>query len=319
VQQILDTPSVRAHGAGEQMVVKRILAGNEDTTVMLAGGQSHPECKVVLRAAYRPRATQRVRHNAEVLQSLGESQLPFAVPALLATSDHEQGVFISAESCLPGSVLLSVSAGGAKQAYMRKAVEKWNAFRRAHTTDSTLEDHEYERLIGSAFAKIQRFTSSEDEKRIAQLDVLLRRALTGRKWPLGPTHGDFKVGNILVDGRGDVCGVIDWDCWEPRGLPLMDVMTLCTYEDARELKRHFRESIVRGLFQSEWSGFHNELLEGCRSDYELSSHELNALKVAFWAINLRDRIHWLALATEKEAFRHLSEPTEYALRLFERG
>ncbi|HEU4603461.1 MAG TPA: phosphotransferase, partial [Steroidobacteraceae bacterium] len=152
-----------------------------------------------------------------------------------------------------------------------------------------------------------------------QLDALLRAALASGKWSLGPTHGDFKVGNILVDRQGDVGGVIDWDCWESRGLPLMDVMTLCVYEDARELKRHLGQSIARGLFLGDWSRSHNELIERERVDHGLSPHELNALKVAFWAINLRDRIHWLALSIEDEAIRHLREPAEHALRLLERG
>jgi Ser/Thr protein kinase RdoA (MazF antagonist) len=315
VQQILEHPRVRAHARGRDLIVKRILAGNEDTTVMLAGGASSPACEVVLRAAHRPRAAQRVRHNAAVLQSLAELQLPFEVPALLASGEYAEGAFISAESCLPGTVLLSVQAGSAKNSYMRTAVEKWTLFRRDHASEVAIADGDYERLIGSAFAKMRRFTSDADATRIDQLSGALKHALCSRKWSLGPMHGDFKVGNILVDGRGDVCGVIDWDCWEPRGLPLIDAMTLCVYEDARDSKRHFGDSITRGLFRGEWSGFHQDVIATSALQYELSPRDLDTLKVAFWVINLRDRIHWLALSTEREAELYLSAPLRDALEL----
>ncbi|HEU4603556.1 MAG TPA: hypothetical protein VFS24_16400, partial [Steroidobacteraceae bacterium] len=165
VRQILDADRIRALSPGEPMIVKRLLAGNEDTTVMLVGSKSDSDCKVVLRAAYRARARRRVQHNADVLKSLAQFKLPFAVPALLATFEDSPGVFISAESCLPGAVLLSVSAGQAKQAYMRRAIEKWNLFRSAHAVDSAVGNDDYVRLIGTAFEKIQRYTSREDENR----------------------------------------------------------------------------------------------------------------------------------------------------------
>ncbi|MDX6253799.1 MAG: hypothetical protein QOJ11_133 [Frankiales bacterium] len=49
------------------------------------------------------------------------------------------------------------------------------------------------------------------------------RALPPTPMSLGVVHGDYAIGNILVD-RGTLAGVIDWELSRPTGVPMTDVL-----------------------------------------------------------------------------------------------
>ncbi|MDX6208680.1 MAG: hypothetical protein QOE24_1071 [Frankiales bacterium] len=49
------------------------------------------------------------------------------------------------------------------------------------------------------------------------------RALPPTPMGLGVVHGDYAIGNILVD-RGALAGVIDWELSRPAGVPMTDVL-----------------------------------------------------------------------------------------------
>ena len=69
---------------------------------------------------------------------------------------------------------------------------------------------------------------------IDRLAVWLRQSLLGLELEVGWTHGDFHLGNILIDDFGDhVVGVVDWGRAESDGLTVLDGFTLIVLERAK--------------------------------------------------------------------------------------
>jgi hypothetical protein len=69
---------------------------------------------------------------------------------------------------------------------------------------------------------------------IDRLETWLRRSLVGHHLEIGWTHGDFHLGNVLIDDHGDhVVGVVDWGRAESDGLTVLDGLTLLVLERAK--------------------------------------------------------------------------------------
>lgn len=73
----------------------------------------------------------------------------------------------------------------------------------------------------------------------SRLEALLHGHLAHRTLTLGWAHGDFHTGNLLLDGRGAVCGVLDTGQAQDRDLPVLDLahwlLTLPGAEGRRQL------------------------------------------------------------------------------------
>jgi Ser/Thr protein kinase RdoA (MazF antagonist) len=60
----------------------------------------------------------------------------------------------------------------------------------------------------------------------------------GRDVEIGWTHGDYHLGNVLIDDRGDhVIGVVDWGRAEPDGMTVLDKITLIVFEGATSARQ----------------------------------------------------------------------------------
>lgn len=69
---------------------------------------------------------------------------------------------------------------------------------------------------------------------IDRLGVWLRHSLLDLDLEVGWTHGDYHLGNVLIDDHGDhVVGVIDWGRAESDGLTILDGFTLIVWERAK--------------------------------------------------------------------------------------
>lgn len=68
---------------------------------------------------------------------------------------------------------------------------------------------------------------------IDRLAVWLRQSLLGLELEVGWTHGDFHLGNVLIDDGDHVVGVVDWGRAESDGLTVLDGFTLIVLERAK--------------------------------------------------------------------------------------
>jgi hypothetical protein len=83
---------------------------------------------------------------------------------------------------------------------------------------------------------------------IDRLAVWLRHSLLGLDLEVGWTHGDFHLGNILIDDLGNhVVGVIDWGRAESDGLTVLDGFTLIVLERAKSADEEISPFLLRLL------------------------------------------------------------------------
>ena len=90
--------------------------------------------------------------------------------------------------------------------------------------------------------------AAADHAALDRLQRDLHEALEGRVLTTAFVHGDFWLGNVIADpGTGRVAGIIDWERADPRGLPVLDAMTLLLADrvaaQRRELGRVVRDRL----------------------------------------------------------------------------
>lgn len=97
-----------------------------------------------------------------------------------------------------------------------------------HRLDSvqcSVDEQLLDRWVGDPVGRL-RATVSWSRRLVAdteRLESFLNRQLSGRTFTLGWVHGDFHAGNLLLDGRGAVCGVLDPGQAQERDLPVLDL------------------------------------------------------------------------------------------------
>jgi hypothetical protein len=97
-----------------------------------------------------------------------------------------------------------------------------------------------------------------------RLAAWLRSSLVGLDLEIGWTHGDFHLGNVLIDDSGRrVVGVIDWGRAESDGLTVLDGFTLVVLERAtatgQEIGSYLLE-LLNDVEQSVLERVHGETL-----------------------------------------------------------
>ena len=98
-----------------------------------------------------------------------------------------------------------------------------------------------DRRVAAAVALGPTLARRDPEKRrtleagLGRVATQLDQIVDEMKLPAGWIHGDYWSANILVDGAGEVSGIVDWDSAEPDELAFQDVFHLVLY--ARKLRR----------------------------------------------------------------------------------
>ncbi len=75
----------------------------------------------------------------------------------------------------------------------------------------------------------------------------LRGAMVGRPAQVGWIHGDYWLGNVVVDGAGQLRGIIDWDEMQFASLPGIDMVHLILTTRAIHLNREFGSIVLAAL------------------------------------------------------------------------
>lgn len=119
--------------------------------------------------------------------------------------------------------------------------------------------------------------------------------------PRGFAHGDFFLGNLLVDD-GSLTGVIDWDGGGPGALPLLDLLHL-RHSDARPVPDvDWGRSVVDSLLPWAYRSVDPLTARYCSAaGFDPDSDTLEALVVAYWL----DRLAYQLLT---HRFRRSQQP-----------
>jgi O-antigen/teichoic acid export membrane protein len=88
----------------------------------------------------------------------------------------------------------------------------------------------------------------------------LRKDLAGRQVALGWTHGDFHPGNLLIDGSGQVSGIVDWSQAREQDLLALDIAFWLLTAPAAGQPREFGARVAAGP-ERHWTPAERSLLD----------------------------------------------------------
>jgi Phosphotransferase enzyme family len=108
---------------------------------------------------------------------------------------------------------------------------------RATATTRVVEDALFEWWVAAPLRLLEAVGPAADRRApgpaVEVLAGRLRESLAGRPCGTGWTHGDYWSGNVLLDRRGQVAGIVDWGAARADGLPVVDLLHLLLTARAR--------------------------------------------------------------------------------------
>lgn len=287
----------------DELVLKRLIAGNMGVTIAIAGIVGQSERDVVMRlprseAGYRSAST-----NGSVLRALADSPFSDYSPALLASGTWRgQDYFI--EQRKPGREI--GFRGELADKMMREACLHFTRLQAEGATRVEVDEALYNQLVGRYLDSLARYCTGQTGRLLGRIDAALRARLIGQRLMVVRKHGDFKLGNILYDEQGELSALIDWDSSVAEGLPLADFYTLATYNQKDEARVNNFLSLNRSVSVL-WKvrDYYQDLLEELREILEVPASLVVPLRCAAGLISIEQRVDWTVKS-------HESWSTEFA-------
>jgi hypothetical protein len=197
------------------------------------------------------------RFSGDVLRTIPRRLTAFeaGLPPGAMLVEALDGVPLSISYCRPGHLR---SAAAVARDF--RCVSSWLADLHAATT----QQHAQMRLAGELLDRLaERFAGDAAAARVRDRLAAAARALDGTCGPKTVVHGDFWMGNVLVDD-GRVSGVVDWESADITGEPLRDVarfaLTYALYLDRGT--RPGRRVRGHGFAASQWGSGVRHLVSG---------------------------------------------------------
>jgi len=170
------------------------------------------------------------RHHAAIESLAADTRIPPALGGLFPrplTAGRFAGQSFFVESALAGD-------GG--RLYYARPPERYDraivhaaaalaALRRATETPVRIDEAELRRLCGGWLDELGRLVP-DCAPRLEAVAHRLRESLLGTVLPLGWRHGDYDFANLLYGPDDALTGIIDFEAFEPRGLPILDLVLL---------------------------------------------------------------------------------------------
>ncbi|MCA9469034.1 MAG: phosphotransferase [Nitrospira sp.] len=169
-----------------------------------------------------------------------------------------------------------------------------------------LDDMLFEELVGVPMKNLCGYSQSADQEIFVEAGALLKERLLGKEAVLVRTHGDYKRTNLLVDRKGKVVGVIDWDLSRESGFPFLDLLWYLSYEMCLEQSIPFHQAIVQMAFEEDLSM--NYWVQSYWQDLSLGQSERQEIYASILLLYLfcEHQDHWHK--ADKEWSSHIMMP-----------
>lgn len=199
----------------------------------------------MLRIPCGAQAITRLERGFNALAHASKLEMRLAVPEAIRRFEIS-GWLVFAESRVPQSGFDYLNMSTAQHAAVHSQafdaiIELHSVSRRVIRCTST----EFESLFEGPVARLK--AASAMSGLCSQLDVFLRAVhgtFVGRDIALVLAHGDCKIANFLHDGSFNVRGLVDWDRAQIDGLPVVDWVHYCAFDDMLAGRGLITESIL---------------------------------------------------------------------------
>jgi len=239
------------------------------------------------------------RHHA-ALETLARdsrlsAELRHLFPAPRAAGRFEGQPYF-AESALPGESGRRYYARSRRR-YDRAVVEAsevLGALRRSTEEVVAIDETEFARLCGEWLAELRGIVQEDLRSTLEALERWLRGTLLGTRLPLGWQHGDLDFANLLYRPDDTVLGIIDFEVFEPRGLPLLDLLFLLARRPIRRRHLTFGTIFTRSILTRALPPLETGLLAREMRVIGADERLYRALALCCWLNHLRlRRDSWL--------------------------
>ena len=297
-ERVLDHLGARANLPPGAARVARYYVRAKGVVVLVAG--SPAEGGVIARLPLaEPARVACARHHRALEALAADARIPprvrrlFPVPLAQGTLD---GHAFFAETALEGrSGRFYYSRSGRRyDRAILDAAAVLTELRRVTEEPVTIEEAEFDRLCGRWLVELRQVVREESREALAAIEEWLTQTLVGTRLPLGWHHGDYDLANLLY-GPGDrVTGILDFEAFDPRGLPLIDLLLLLARRPIRRQGFAFGTLFTRTMLSRALPPLEAELFERELRLLGADERLYRALAVCGWLGHLRlRRDSWL--------------------------
>jgi len=278
--------------------ISRYYVRPKGVAVLTAG---HPgDGGVVVRLPLDDRAEAACRTHHTALESMTtDARIPAAVRALFPTP-LAQGTFegqpFFAEAGLAGElgrVYYSRSARRYDRAIL-SAAEALRQLRRATEERVVIDEAEFDRLCGRWMTELREYVGLPSRPAFDQMVRWLHQTLLGATLPLGWYHGDYDFANLLYGAGDRLTGILDFEIWDARGLPLVDLVLLLARRPIRKESFAFGALFLKSIFTHDLPPMEAEVLATEMRTTGVDERLYRAIALCCWLNHLRlRRDSWL--------------------------
>jgi hypothetical protein len=276
-----DVAGAQGWNVNDKPIVKRIVAGNSGTSVIIAGPRGSEASDVVVRLSSRVGARQpcRVETNVAALKKLTRTSLSDRVPRLVHEGAWKDRPF-SVETKCPG---LEIDPAAQDLGMMlRQSFEVLNTLQQETGQLAKITENDFQVSLARFIHELAGFCSPDIRERMDRLVEKLRSMAAGCSAFRGYTHGDFKLGNILYDRSRKLTAVIDWDGFSDNGYQVFDYLTLLVFSLAYENNRGFSEVYLEHVLPWRLPDSYAHLSEEILSGLTVDKDSFLFMRVIFW-------------------------------------
>jgi aminoglycoside phosphotransferase (APT) family kinase protein/SAM-dependent methyltransferase len=166
--------------------------------------------------------------------------------------------------------------------------------RRATEVPTRIDDAQFHRLCGGWLDELRGVVRDQSRGALDTIDAFLRDTLLGTTQPLGWHHGDYDFANVLYGPDDRVTGILDFEVFDPLGLPLLDLLVLVARRPIREQGFAFGTLFVKAILEGNLPPLEKQIVEKERQTLGIDDRLYRALALCCWLNHLQlRRDSWL--------------------------